>query len=91
MKMRLIDYPTIIICLVVFFIAGMFAGYVLAEIYDTQPFEHEYVVKVQPMGYYPYPYRPNKIYFTTLPYENHRVNIKNGVVVRVERLGYSFK
>ncbi len=84
------DKSTFISYLIIVFCAGVFIGYVLTKIYSKKTFEKEIVVKIQPMGYSHYPYPPYNHYFTTLPYEKHRIIIKNGNVVKVERLGYAY-
>ena len=76
--------------IIIAFCAGVFVGFILTAIYVKNAFEKELVVKVQPMGYSHYPYPPYQHFFTTLPYELHDVKIKNGNVVKVERLGYAY-
>ena len=82
---------TIVWIYVIMFIAGMFIGYVGSKVICDNEFRHEFTVRVQPMAYRNYPYRSDSLYLTTLPYELHRVTIRNGNVVNVERIGYAFK
>lgn len=84
MKNKLISYCIISFCV------GAFISFILTMTLVKDVFSKEIVVKVQPMGYSHYPYPPYKHYFTTLPYELHEVKIKNGNVVKVERLGYAY-
>ena len=91
MKKIQTDYLTVWIFALVMFISGMFVGYVADRIVIKGEFKHEFVVKVQPQGLRPYPYRPNNLYFTTLPEELHKVIIRNGLVVDVQRVGYAYQ
>lgn len=80
----------LISCFVIGLCAGIFIGFILTSVFIKNVFTDEIIVKMQPMGTRQYPYYPYHQYFTNLPYEDHLVKIKNGNVVNVERLGFSY-
>ena len=87
-KIKLVDFA---IYLFLALFVGIFLGVVCDRVFAKDCFNKEFIIKVQPMGYSQYPYEPYHQYFTTLPYENHKVTIRNGNVVSVRRIGYTFK
>jgi len=78
-----------IIYMLLLIITVSFMSHVLTRVYYLNEFRHEFVVKVQPKGIRYFPSKPH-YRMRTLPYENHKVIIKNGRVVYVERLGLAF-
>lgn len=81
----------IIIYIILLIVVVSFSSHILTRAYWQNEFTHEFTIKVQPVGTAHFPYPPYHHYNTTLSKELHEVIIKNGNVVRVERIGYAYK
>ncbi len=83
------DKSTLIACLVITFIVGVFIGYTLTAIYAKDAFEKEIVVKVTPIGQQHHPYT-NKHFTGVLNRQKFTVVFKNGNQVSDSWEGYAY-
>ena len=89
MKYRLIDYTTIIVCSIIFTLAGICIGIVTDRIYHQSAFKKEITVSVYPMGLSVNPY-DSTLQYGRINKQIFKVILKNGVQVYSEWIGYTF-
>ena len=90
MKMRLVEYSTILIFTIIIFIAGMFTGYILTMVYAKDVFNKEIVVSVSPHGWTYNPYT-NIRQKGRIDRQDFKIIFKNNIQRNDEWLGYTYE
>ena len=90
-RMVWLDSHRVIIYSIIIAISAFFIGVVMDRIYYKSAFNKEMIIKVQPKGIRHQPYYPYAHYETNLDYQDFKLIIRNGNVVRAEFLKYSWE